>query len=354
MSWLTFYHVFLGKSRVKRKVFQIHTLARARYKEKKKIPLVGLEIIPFIIVSCYIAWGIGANDETMMIAASGSTISMNRLALIGAVTTCIGAIFFGQIVEETIGKGILTNPATTRAGLTIVAAIASWLTIVSYFGWPVSTSHSTLGAIIGYGIYTGGPQMINWRSLNPIIVSWIASPLLGFLLSYLIVKPLAKNGDNAGSVTSKRWLYALIFAAILQEFWQGANNVSSATAFLSATSEQPLITRTLGGVFIAVGLLMIGRRVIIAAGRRITRLPLKAAFGTQVIIVLINAVGTLYGLPLSGTHLSVGCLIGAGSASKTKIDYRMCRNVLLYWLITIPGAAFFSIAITYISGLIFT
>jgi phosphate/sulfate permease len=313
--------------------------------------LSGLEIIPFILISSYIAWGIGANDETMMIAASGSSLSVDRLALIGAIVTCVGAIVCGQIVEETIGKGILTFPATTKIGLIIVVATASWLTVVSWFGWPISTSHSTMGAVIGYGIFAGGPQKINWQNLNTIFVSWLVSPLLGFLLSYLIVKSLMRRGNTDN--VSKRWLYALLFAALLQEFWQGANNVSNATAFLSATFEYPIISRAIGGIGLAIGLLTLGRRVLIAAGLRITRLPLNAAFVTQMVLVSINAVGTLYGLPLSGTHLSVGCLIGAGMASKTKIDYKMCRNVILYWFLTLPGAALFSILTAYATTLIF-
>lgn len=59
----------------------------------------------------------------------------------------------------------------------------------------------------------------------------------------------------------------------------------------------------------------------------------------QVIIVALNIVGTLYGLPLSGTHISIACLIGAGLATNTEIDYKVCRNIILYWLITLPGAA---------------
>ena len=313
--------------------------------------MAGLEVIPLVLISTYIAWGIGANDETMMIAGSGSSLSVNRLALIGAVVTCIGAITYGQIVEETIGKGILTIPATSRIGLTIIVATASWLTVISWFGWPVSTSHSTIGAVIGYGIFAGGIEKIKWQNLNTIFVGWLVSPLLGFLLSYLIVKPLMRKDDTEN--VSKHWLYALLLAALLQEFWQGANNVSNATAFLSATFEYPLISRTIGGISLAIGLLTLGRRVLIAAGLRIARLPLNAAFVTQMVIVSINAVGTLYGLPLSGTHLSVGCLIGAGLASKTRIDYRMCRNVILYWFLTLPGAAFFSILVAYISTLIF-
>jgi len=139
-----------------------------------------------------------------------------------------------------------------------------------------------------------------------------------------------------------------------QEFWQGANNVSNATSFLSATFEYPLLSRAFGGVFLMVGLLTLGRRVLVTAGLRIARLSITSAIGTQIIIVALNIVGTLYGLPLSGTHISIACLIGAGLATKTEVDYKVCRNIILYWLITLPGAALFSVLFTYLpSGIIF-
>jgi PiT family inorganic phosphate transporter len=314
----------------------------------------GLETIPLVVVAFYIAWGIGANDETMMIAASGSSVSVRNLAIIGAIVTCIGAIVYGEVVEKTIGQGLLTIPVNTRIGLIIVTATALWLTVISWSGWPISTSHSTIGAVIGYSIFAGGVSKINWQSLNIIFLSWVLSPLIGLAASYILVRILDKRIPARDiHSASPGWLYGLLGAALLQEFWQGANNVSNATAFLSATFEYPIISRTLGGVALAIGLVTLGRRVLTAAGTRITRIPIYAALATQVVIVVINAVGTIYGIPLSGTHLSVGCLVGAGLGCNAKVDYKMCGSVILYWLITLPGSALFSIVTAYISTLVF-
>lgn len=221
--------------------------------------------------------------------------------------------------------------------------------ICLYAGWPISTSHSTVGAVIGYGIFSG---TLNWQNLNKIFLSWIASPIIGFVLSYLIVKPLSKLEKNVLPESSKYWLYLLMLSALVQEFWQGANNVGNATSFLSVSVDYPAISRVFGGIFLAVGLLTLGRRVLLVAGQRITRLSITAAFGTQIIIVMLNIVGTMYGLPLSGTHISVASLIGAGLATKSKIDYKICRKVILYWLITLPSAALISIFFAYIPSIV--
>ncbi len=315
--------------------------------------MISIETIILFLAAAYVAWGIGANDETMMIVASGTSYSIKRLALIGAVATCIGAFFYGQILEETIGKGILMVQPTTQIGLIIILATATWLTIVSYFGWPISTSHSTVGAVIGYGIYTGG---LNWPNISKILLSWLISPIVGFIFSYLLVKIFDRHEIGRSTEPEKdksnKWVIALIVAALLQEFWQGANNVGNATSFVSVTSEYPLFSRALGGIFLAIGLATLGTRVLGVAGIRITRLPLHAAVGTQIIIVTLNIIGTLWGLPLSGTHLSVSCLIGGGLACKTKINYSVVRSILLYWFLTLPGAAFITILFGNISWIV--
>jgi phosphate/sulfate permease len=211
-----------------------------------------------------------------------------------------------------------------------------------------------VGAVIGYGIFAGS---LNWQNLSRILLSWLVSPIVGFFLSYIIVRffdraEIART-NSVHSEKSKNWLYALRFGAVVQEFWQGANNIGNATSFLSATFEYPLVSRALGGIFLAIGLMTLGVRVLSVAGLRIARLPIHAAFGTQLVIVTLNIIGTLYGLPISGTHISVSCLIGAGLACKTKIDYSIVRKVFLYWFLTLPGAASITMAVAYVSTLVF-
>ncbi len=311
-----------------------------------------LETIFCFIIAFYISWSIGANDETMAIVASGTSWNINKIAILGAVITCLGALLFGQIVEKTVGTEILITEATSQTGLIILISTAIWLTVVSYLGWPISTSHSTVGAVIGYGLISGGLQAINLNTLSNIFWGWLFSPLIGFSMSYMgcrvlnyftKVKSLPDKGEE------KIWLYLLLFNALLMEFWQGANNVANATAFLSVTFPYPLISRTIGGVGIATGVFILGRRVILSAGVRITRLPISAASLSQLSIVLINAAGTVMGLPLSGTHICVGSLLGAGMAVKSKIDYGFAKYVILVWFLTLPGAALTTMLVKYVS-----
>ena len=108
--------------------------------------------------------------------------------------------FFGSHVSETIQTGIIDTtvfsyePRILVFGmLASLLAAGAWLQIASYFGWPVSTTHCIVGAIIGFGIMVGGWEGIQWENVFFIISSWVISPLLGGIISYLIFNLLRKK-----------------------------------------------------------------------------------------------------------------------------------------------------------------
>ena len=314
-----------------------------------------LETIVWFVVAFYISWGIGANDETMAMAAAGSSWSINRVAIIGAIFACIGAILFGQIVEKTIGTELLLIEITHQTCLTIVVSTAIWLTVASWFGWPVSTTHTALGAVMGFGIMAGGFQTINWQGFSSVIWGWLFSPFIGLLASFVtcyVANFLGKTKDVASNRSEKVWMYLSFLIALLTEFWRGANDVGNATAFLRMTFFDPLIPRMIGGIGMAVGIIILGRRVIFTVGTRITRLAPSATLLTQVATVLVIAVGTLMGLPLSGTHILVGSVLGAGFAVKSEINFEVVAHVIFAWFFTFPAGALFAMLVTYIFTLL--
>ncbi len=314
-----------------------------------------LETIVWFAIAFYTSWGIGANDETMAMAAAGSSWSINRVAIIGAIFACIGAILFGQIVEKTIGTELLLIKITHQTCLTIVVSTAIWLTVASWFGWPVSTTHTALGAVMGFGIMAGGFQTINWQGFSSVIWGWLLSPFIGLLVSFVtcyVANFLGKTLDGASSRNEKVWMHLSFLIALLTEFWRGANDVGNATAFLQVIFFDSLIPRMIGGIGMAVGIIVLGRRVIFTVGTRITRLAPSATFLTQVATVLVIAVGTLMGLPLSGTHILVGSVLGAGFAVKSEINFEVVARVIFAWFFTFPAGALFAMLVTYISTLL--
>lgn len=148
------------------------------------------------IAACiYMACNIGANDvaNSMGTSVGSGTLTFKQAILMAAVAEFAGAFFVGGHVSDTIRKGMLdpmlfeANPMHLVYGM-IAALVASaiWLHIASALGWPVSTTHSIVGAVVGFGLAAGGIEAINWSKVNQVVLSWVVSPAMGGLFSFLI------------------------------------------------------------------------------------------------------------------------------------------------------------------------
>ncbi|MFZ0565435.1 MAG: inorganic phosphate transporter [Chlamydiales bacterium] len=148
-----------------------------------------------LLCSVYVAWSIGANDVANAVGTSvgSGALTLKQAVVIAAIFEFCGAFFLGGRVSETVESGIV-NPdlfSIDKADyiygmLASLLAAGIWLQIASFFGWPVSTTHSIIGAVLGFGLVFGGVHAIYWRALLSIFFSWILSPLLGGALAYLI------------------------------------------------------------------------------------------------------------------------------------------------------------------------
>ncbi len=151
--------------------------------------------IAVLMAGFYMAWNIGANDVANAIGTSvgSGALRLKQALVIAAVLEFAGAYFFGSYVSGTIQKGIVDPDIFKGEPLVYVfgmlAALLSagiWLQVASYFGWPVSTTHSIVGSVVGFGAIVGGWNAVHWDNVGYIFMSWIFSPLLGGFLSYFI------------------------------------------------------------------------------------------------------------------------------------------------------------------------
>ncbi|KAF7809341.1 inorganic phosphate transporter 2-1, chloroplastic [Senna tora] len=150
-----------------------------------------------LLFGFYMAWNIGANDVAN---AMGTSVGSGALTLRQAVVTAgvlefSGALMMGTHVTGTMQKGILVanvfqgKDTLLLAGLlSSLAAAGTWLQVASYFGWPVSTTHCIVGAMVGFGLAYGGSGAVFWGSLAKVTSSWVISPLMGAAVSFLVYK----------------------------------------------------------------------------------------------------------------------------------------------------------------------
>ncbi|MDF1526677.1 MAG: inorganic phosphate transporter [bacterium] len=158
--------------------------------------MLGLEAWVFwvAIAACgYMAWNIGANDvaNAMGTSVGSHAITMKQAVLLAAVFEFAGAFLVGGHVTNTVRKGIVStevfqsSPEVFVLGmLSALLAAGVWLNLATFLGLPVSTTHSIIGSIVGFGLLVGGVSAIHWGKLLSVVMSWVISPLCGGLMGW--------------------------------------------------------------------------------------------------------------------------------------------------------------------------
>ena len=175
-----------------------------------------------VIFGLYMTWGIGANDvaNAMGTSVGSGAITVKQAILIAAIFEFAGAFIAGGNVTKTIRKGIIdpssivNTPEILVFGmLAALLAAAVWLMIASSKGWPVSTTHSIVGAVIGFAVVGIGPDAVQWGKVSQIAASWVVSPVMGGTIAFLLmmsIRRLILNTENPFE-SAKRWGPAYVF-----------------------------------------------------------------------------------------------------------------------------------------------
>jgi len=223
-----------------------------------------------VIFGLYMTWGIGANDvaNAMGTSVGSGAITVTTAIVIAAIFEFAGAAVAGGHVTSTIRKGIV-DPSTITANpeilvygmLAALFAAGLWLMIASIKGWPVSTTHSIVGAIVGFTIVGIGVDAVQWGKIGQIAASWIVSPLLGGVIAYLLMISIRKLilDTEAPFLSAKRWgpayVFLVGFVIALVTLFKGLKHLnldlSVPMSFFWAT--------VVGAVVAAIGWLMIRR-----------------------------------------------------------------------------------------------
>ena len=152
------------------------------------------------IFGFYMAWNIGANDvaNSMASAVGAKAITIRQAIFIAGILNVVGAVFIGSHVTKTIRKGIVSTDILSDPHLALIGALAAllaaalWVSFATWKSLPVSTTHSIVGAMIGFGIMAGGFSVINWGKLAAVVLSWVISPVFAMTIGYLMFKTIVK------------------------------------------------------------------------------------------------------------------------------------------------------------------
>lgn len=177
-------------------------------------------VVLAIIFGLYMTWGIGANDlaNAMGTSVGAGAVTIRQAIVIAIVFEFLGAVLAGGHVTTTIRKGIIDpsgivdNPEILVFGmLSALLAAAFWLMIASTKGWPVSTTHSIVGALIGFAIVGIGPDAVQWDKVMKVVASWVISPAVGGTISFLLVMSTRKFIFNTENPLKSAKKYAPVY-----------------------------------------------------------------------------------------------------------------------------------------------
>jgi len=309
-------------------------------------------IIIFLAISIIISFGIGANDETMATLYGSKNLTMRELLILATIFAILGAVLLGNAVAETVGKDLLNEDLIIISNsivLTILISTAIWLILSSALGLPISTTHATIGSIIGIGLLLGGDMGVNWLSILEMSIWWILSPVIGYIATYYTYKLIHKfiinklSGFNNFAKTEKKFSYILLVVICWTAFSRAGNDCSNAVGIVVGVGIgiKTNLLLLFAGLSLASGVVILGRGVIKNVGT-ITELHPSTAFASEIPTAIILFFGTVLGIPLSGSHMIVASVVGLAKSRRAPTKKGLWK-IIAIWLLTFPAAALLSV-----------
>jgi sulfate permease len=280
-------------------------------------------IIVAIAISLFFAMNIGASGAaaSMGVAYGSGAITNKRIALvIVAVGIFLGAYLGGGEVVKTLGSGIVPKDMMT-VQLVVIILISATVTLfgANLMSIPLSTSEVTVGSVIGIGV---AYQVLQVEKIAIILLFWVLIPLISFFVAYgagYLIRFLEKRDSRWKGMGSGRWkkplIVLVICAGFVEAFSAGMNNVANAVGSLVGAGLMSIDSGVFwGGLFVSIGAILFGGRVLETNGKKITNLSLLQGIvisGTGGLLVIISS---LFGIPVPLTQVTTTAILGIGTA----------------------------------------
>ena len=315
-----------------------------------------------IIIALIFDFVNGFNDSANSVATVIGTRVLKPLhaVALSAAANFVGPFVFGVAVATTIAKGIVSpDEITVYMIIGGLAGAIAWSSLCTYFGLPISNSHSLIGGIMGAGIIGLGFEQLVYGGLTKVFAGIIIAPIGGVIFGMVLVgiiiavfakrRPAVVNRTFGRlSIISSAWL-ALTHGANDGQKTMGIIVLILFSADLISEIHMPLWVILAAASAMGLGTFFGGYKVIKTLGLKITRLKPYQGFAAQTGGGVMLAIFAILGIPASTTHAITGSVMGAGAARRIRaVRWKVSRQIIFSWVITIPGAAGLAIAFTYI------
>lgn len=312
-------------------------------------------LLSVIVFALFFDFINGFHDAANAIATTVSTraLSPYRAIILARTLNFVGALA-GTAVAYTIGKGVVAIQPGQEGLIILVAALIGaigWDIITWYFGLPSSSTHTLIGGLLGAGITAGGLGVLVLKGLKKVFLAMIISPIAGFLgglLFVVIIFWLFKKG--APEKINRFFKGAQILSAAWMSFSHGLNDAQNAMGMITIglvvygilpKFQVPLWVKMASAIAMGIGTSVGGWRIIKTMGMRVTKLQPVHGFAAETSAGLVIYIMSLFGAPISTTHVISTTIMGVGASSKlSAVRWGIVRNIVWAWILTIPGSAF--------------
>jgi PiT family inorganic phosphate transporter len=255
-------------------------------------------------------------------------------------------------VAETIGKGIIDKDLVTPSVVFGALVGAMFWNIVTWLkGIPSSSSHALVGGLVGAGVAHAGMEGIVWSGLNKTVIAIFLSPMIGMILSMLIMLVTSWMMRNSAARPAERNFKALhLLSSATYSIGHGLNDAQKtmgiitvllySTGYLNGEFHVPHWVAISCYIAIGLGTLSGGWKIIQTMGTRITKLSHHQGFAASLGGSIMLFAASALGIPVSTTHTITGCVIGVGTARRASaVRWGIAGNLLVAWVLTVPASA---------------
>ncbi len=313
--------------------------------------MFSLLLIAVVIAALTFDFINGFHDTANCIATSVSTRVMTpRVAIIMASTLNFVGALTSESVAKTISSGLINGALEQYVIIGALLAAIIWDLVTWYFGIPCSSSHALIGGLVGASIaYASSLDIILWSGvLEKVVIPLVSSPLIGFLIGFLIMRGLFRLLKPFSQRFVNKWFSKLqIFSAAFMSFSHGVNDAQKSMgiitlALVSAglwdqSAGIPIWVKLACAVAMAFGTSIGGWKIIKTVGMNMIRMQPIGGFAAQTGAAIVIQAMTIFGAPVSTTHVITSSVMGVGASKRiSAVRWALARNIVMTWIITIP------------------
>ncbi|MCH5583773.1 inorganic phosphate transporter [Shimazuella sp. AN120528] len=316
------------------------------------MPELTLLVIVVIILALAFDFTNGWHDTANAIATvvGTRTLSPAKAIMMAAVLNLVGALFFTEVAKA-IGKDIVDpkNISLVVLVATLLSVIV-WNVVTVLMGLPTSSSHALIGSLIGAAVAFKGVGILKIHGILIILLGLVISPVLGALISFIIIKIIRSIFRNKQPSKVKRTFRPLqLISAAFMAFSHGASDAQKAMGIIGMALvaghynkefSVPFWVMISCGLAMALGTAIGGAKVIQTVGSRLSRLETPQGFAAETGAAILLTTIAKIGVPVSTTHTITGAIIGVGIADRIRsVRWSIATKIIYAWILTLPITA---------------